>query len=191
MTSRRRTSGTVKGVALRSGFTPVKRGVPAVLAAVCMVLASIAPAPAFAVQPGEVLENATMEKRARKISLGLRCLVCQNQSIDDSDAPLAKDLRVLVRERLQAGDTNDEVEAFVVARYGEFVLLKPPFGWHTLVLWVAPFVVLIGGVWLARRSIRAGAGGQGPAGPGGRRRDAALTSDEQAKINVLLDQKDR
>src|SRR3712207_3954129 len=104
-------------------------------------------ASAFAVQPGEVLKDPALEKRAREISAGLRCLVCQNQSIDDSDAQLAKDLRLLVRERLVAGDTNDQVENFLVQRYGEFVLLKPTFGAHTLLLWLTPALVLIlGGI---------------------------------------------
>ncbi|MDP8918664.1 MAG: cytochrome c-type biogenesis protein CcmH, partial [Pseudomonadota bacterium] len=104
-------------------------------------------APAFAVQPDEVLKDPALEKRAREISTGLRCLVCQNQSIDDSDAQLAKDLRLLVRERLVAGDTDQEVESFLVQRYGEFVLLKPTFGAHTLLLWLTPALVLIlGGI---------------------------------------------
>jgi cytochrome c-type biogenesis protein CcmH len=98
---------------------------------------------AFAVQPDEVLKDPALEKRARTISAGLRCLVCQNQSIDDSDAQLAKDLRLLVRERLVAGDTNDAVENFLVQRYGEFVLLKPTFGTHTLLLWLTPALVLV------------------------------------------------
>jgi cytochrome c-type biogenesis protein CcmH len=102
---------------------------------------------AFAVQPGEVLKDPALEKRAREISAGLRCLVCQNQSIDDSDAQLAKDLRLLVRERLVAGDTDDQVENFLVQRYGEFVLLKPTFGKHTLLLWLTPALVLVlGGI---------------------------------------------
>ena len=101
----------------------------------------------FAVQPGEVLKDPALEKRAREISAGLRCLVCQNQSIDDSDAQLAKDLRLLVRERLVAGDTDDEVESFLVQRYGEFVLLKPTFGTHTLLLWLTPALILVlGGI---------------------------------------------
>ncbi len=102
---------------------------------------------AFAVQPDEVLKDPALERRAREISTGLRCLVCQNQSIDDSDAQLAKDLRLLVRERLVAGDTDQEVESFLVQRYGEFVLLKPTFGAHTLLLWLTPALVLVlGGI---------------------------------------------
>jgi len=99
--------------------------------------------PAHAVQPGEILDDPALEARARDLSAGLRCLVCQNQSIDDSDAPLAKDLRVLVRERLKAGDSDEEILEFIVARYGEFVLLKPRFTPHTWLLWLAtPFVLL-------------------------------------------------
>jgi cytochrome c-type biogenesis protein CcmH len=89
------------------------------------------------VEPDEVLQDPALEARAREISEGLRCLVCQNQSIDDSGAPLAKDLRLLVRERLKAGDSNQQIVDFIVARYGEFVLLKPRFEMHTLVLWLA------------------------------------------------------
>ncbi|WP_112663085.1 cytochrome c-type biogenesis protein [Microvirga flavescens] len=104
---------------------------------------------AHAVQPDEVLKDPALETRARGISSGLRCLVCQNQSIDDSDASLAKDLRILVRERLVAGDTDDQVRDFLVQRYGEFVLLKPTFKAHTILLWLAPFLVLIlGGLGL-------------------------------------------
>ncbi len=109
---------------------------------------------AFAVQPDVVLKDPALERRARQISTGLRCLVCQNQSIDDSDAQLAKDLRVLVRERLQAGDTDRAVRDFVVDRYGEFVLLRPVFALHTLLLWLTPVLVFsLGalGVYTARR----------------------------------------
>ncbi|SFK79812.1 cytochrome c-type biogenesis protein [Methylorubrum salsuginis] len=115
----------------------------------------LAPAPALAVQPDEVLKDPGLEARARVISEGLRCLVCQNQSIDDSDAPLAKDLRLIVRERLKEGDTNNQVVDYVVARYGEFVLLRPTFGWHTLLLWLSPLLAVgLGafGIWrLSRR----------------------------------------
>jgi len=96
----------------------------------------------FAVQPDEVLSDPQLEARARAISADIRCLVCQNQSIDDSDAPLARDLRLLVRERLVAGDSDEEVVDFLVDRYGEFVLLQPRFAVHTLVLWIGPFAIL-------------------------------------------------
>jgi cytochrome c-type biogenesis protein CcmH len=91
-----------------------------------------------------MLKNPALESRARRLSQELRCLVCQNQSIDDSNAPLARDLRVLLRERLSAGDSDGEVLAFLVARYGEFVLLRPPFNPHTWLLWLAPFLLLAG-----------------------------------------------
>lgn len=104
--------------------------------------------PALAIQPDEILKDTVLEERARVISKELRCLVCQNQSIDDSDAPLAKDLRVLVRERLQAGESNEEVINFVVDRYGDFVLLRPPVKASTLVLWLSPVAALIVGIFL-------------------------------------------
>ena len=101
--------------------------------------------PAVAVQPDEILKDPALEERARVLSRELRCMVCQNQSIDDSEAPLARDLRILVRERLTAGDTDPQVVDFLVARYGEFVLLKPRFEWHTAALWLTPAVALIAG----------------------------------------------
>src|SRR5438105_2127179 len=100
---------------------------------------------AMAVEPDEVLSDATLEARARALSKELRCMVCQNQSIDDSEAPLARDLRILVRERLQSGDSDGQVIDFLVARYGEFVLLRPRFRRHTLILWATPVVLLIVG----------------------------------------------
>jgi len=111
--------------------------------ALLSVLISLAMSPVKAVEPDEVLQDPVLEARARHISEGLRCLVCQNQSIDDSAAPLAKDLRVLVRERLKAGDTDQQIEDFVVARYGEFVLLNPRFEPQTFLLWFATPAVLI------------------------------------------------
>src|SRR5512144_1934997 len=108
-----------------------------------LVLVLAASPGALAVQPDEILTNAALEARARALSKELRCMVCQNQSIDDSDAPLARDLRVLVRERLQAGDSDRQVIDFLVARYGEFVLLKPRFSAHTALLWLGPAAVLL------------------------------------------------
>lgn len=108
----------------------------------------------FAVEPAERLADAKLELRARNISANLRCLVCQNQSIDDSNAPLAHDLRVLVREHLQAGEADAEIERFLVARYGEFVLLRPRLGVQTALLWFSPFVLLalvVLFVWLSSR----------------------------------------
>jgi cytochrome c-type biogenesis protein CcmH len=115
------------------------------LALIVMLLALVAPQIVHAVTPDEILKDPALETRARNLSRELRCMVCQNQSIDDSEAPLAKDLRVLVRERLSNGDSDRQVLDFLVSRYGEFVLLKPPFELHTLLLWaVSPGVLLIG-----------------------------------------------
>ena len=131
---------------------------------------------AHAVQPDEVLKDSGLEHRAREISAGLRCLVCQNQSIDDSDAPLAKDLRLIVRERLKAGDTNQGVEDYVVNRYGEFVLLRPVLALHTVLLWLTPLLaVLLGGFGIWRLSRR-----QAPAAERG------LSAAEQADVAALL-----
>ena len=131
-------------------------------------------AAAHAVEPNEILSDPTLEARARDVSAGLRCLVCQNQSIDDSAAPLAKDLRVIVRERLQAGDSDDKIRAFLVQRYGDFVLLKPPFEASTLLLWGTPFlVVVLGGAALLLRK-----GDEDVRKP--------LTPAEQARLDALL-----
>jgi len=121
---------------------------------VAFILLILSGLPAMAVNPDEMLADPKLEQRARDISEHLRCLVCQNQSIDDSNADLAHDLRVLVRQRLVAGDTNEQVIKFLVDRYGEFVLLKPTFSEHNLILWLAPFAVLIfgaGGIWVVYR----------------------------------------
>src|SRR5208337_3564968 len=113
------------------------------------MLTLLASAPrALAVQPDEILSDPALETRARALSKELRCMVCQNQSIDDSDAPLAHDLRVLVRDRLKAGDSDAQVLDYLVARYGEFVLLKPPLSWHTAALWGLPPVTLLIGALL-------------------------------------------
>ena len=113
---------------------------------VVFALALAGASPSFAVQPDEILSDSVLETRARTLSGELRCMVCQNQSIDDSDAPLARDLRLLVRERLKAGDSDAQVLDFLTARYGQFVLLKPRFGWDTALLWGAPAgVLLVGG----------------------------------------------
>src|SRR6266496_2611858 len=109
-------------------------------------MAAFAASPAYAVQPDEIMSDPAKETRARDLSRELRCMVCQNQSIDDSEAPLAHDLRVLVRERLQAGDSDAQVVDFLVARYGEFVLLNPRLSWRTAVLWGLPPAVLLLGM---------------------------------------------
>ncbi|WP_105421110.1 cytochrome c-type biogenesis protein [Neorhizobium sp. T25_27] len=140
-------------------------------------MALLAPLPAFAVNPDEVLSNPVLEQRARNLSAQLRCMVCQNQSIDDSNAELARDLRVLVRERLANGDTDDQVIDYVVSRYGEFVLLKPRLSAKTMILWATPvLLLLVSGVAIlvfvrTRPSQRA---------------VAALSAEEQARIEELL-----
>lgn len=123
-------------------------------AALLSLLAAVLTFPAFAIDPQERLPDQALEARARALSAELRCLVCQNQSIDDSDAPLAKDLRTVVRQRLAAGDGDREVMDYVVARYGEFVLLKPRFALHTVLLWLAPLLLLLAGLYLARGLLR-------------------------------------
>jgi cytochrome c-type biogenesis protein CcmH len=148
-----------------------------------IALSLLSPACAFAVQPDEVLADPALEARARLLSKELRCLVCQNQSIDDSAAPLARDLRVLVRERLTGGDNDQQVLDFLVARYGEFVLLKPRFAWHNALLWLGPPGVLIGGGLLllltARRRSRAASA---PAGA----EVEALSAAEEARLAGLM-----
>jgi cytochrome c-type biogenesis protein CcmH len=136
--------------------------------------------PSYAVQPDEILSDAALEARARHLSAGLRCLVCQNQSIDDSDAPLARDLRLLVRERLTAGDSDEAVRDFIVARYGEFVLLKPPLAWNTLILWLAPVALILGAAGVVVRYAIS------PRGAGGAPISTALTADEEAKLKSVL-----
>ena len=148
------------------------------LALIALLIAFVAPTAAFAVSPDEMLKDPKLEARARHISEGLRCLVCQNQSIDDSEASLAKDLRLLVRERLEKGDSDQQVLDFIVARYGEFVLLKPRFELQNLLLWgLPPFVLVAGMIALyltARR--RPTAEAQPP----------ALSPDEQKKLATLV-----
>lgn len=170
-----------------AGARAVAGGCQSVLLVVLLSLCvfQFSATPALAVKPDEVMTDPAKEKRAREISAGLRCVVCQNQSIDDSDAPLARDLRLLVRERLKAGDSNAQVLDFVVARYGDFVLLKPPFNMQTLFLWLAPLFVLLGGIWLARTTIlraRDGADDGHVAAA-----SASLSSEEEAKLKRLMD----
>ena len=152
----------------------MKRWLYATLLAACL----LAPAGHAATSPDEILADPALEERARALSRQLRCLVCQNQSIDDSDADLARDLRRLVRERLVAGDSDAEIIAFLTARYGDFVLLKPPVEPATWGLWFGPLAVLVvaaGGivVYLRRRGPRDQAG-------------APLSADEQARLDALM-----
>jgi cytochrome c-type biogenesis protein CcmH len=156
----------------------------------CAILFLLVPTShALAVQPDEVLKDPTQEARARELSKELRCMVCQNQSIDDSDAPLARDLRILVRERLQAGDSNQQVLDFLVQRYGEFVLLRPRLHWRTALLWLAAPLLLIGGgivlFLLARRRVRSGV--VDAAVPQG----GALSADEERRLAGLMKSNDR
>jgi cytochrome c-type biogenesis protein CcmH len=134
---------------------------------------------AVAVQPDEMLTDPKLETRARNLSRELRCMVCQNQSIDDSEAPLARDLRVLVRERLTKGDSDQQVLDFLVARYGEFVLLRPRLEWHTLLLWGLPPAALIAGaiglVLMARRRKETSLAAE------------ALSTEEQRRLSTLVD----
>ncbi|MEZ0171731.1 cytochrome c-type biogenesis protein CcmH [Microvirga sp. TS319] len=136
--------------------------------------------PTLAVQPDEVLKDPALEKRARDISSGLRCLVCQNQSIDDSDAQLARDLRLLVRERLVAGDNDRQVQDFLVQRYGEFVLLKPTFSAHNMLLWLTPVLVLV-----------LGAAGASVAALRRRQQGAQTLNEEERKALEALLSRDR
>ena len=147
---------------------------------VLVVLALLGATPLHAVQVDEILPDPALESRARAISHDLRCMVCQNQSIDDSEAPLARALRLLVRERLKAGDSDPQVIDFLVARYGEFVLLKPRFEWQTAPLWLAPIgLLVVGGLTLvvALRRRRDGAAKPESAVP--------LSKSEQARLAEL------
>jgi cytochrome c-type biogenesis protein CcmH len=138
-----------------------------------VLLASLA-GPALAVQPDEMMKDPALETRARALSGELRCLVCQNESIDDSEAPLARDIRVLIRERIGKGESNDSVRAYLVSRYGDFILLKPPFKLETWLLWLSPMITLGLGVAAAlytrRRAPRATPG---------------LSAEEEARLAAL------
>lgn len=134
---------------------------------------------AWAVEPDEVLDDPVLEQRARDISANIRCVVCQNEPIDSSNAGVARDLRILIRERLAAGDSNQEVEAYLVARYGDYVLFKPPLKPSTYLLWYGPFVILlfgIGGVVLAMRANRLPS--------------SSLTAEEESKVDEILSKMD-
>ena len=148
------------------------------LVAIALVAAVLASGPAAAVNPSEELADPALEARARDLSQELRCLVCQNQSIDESDADLAKDLRILVRERITAGDTDDEVLAYLTARYGDFVRLRPPFTAATVALWGSPVLVIFTALVGAFVYVR------------GRRKatsdSAPLTAEEQQALDAIL-----
>jgi len=149
------------------------------VALIGLLLSLATPGAAPAVQPDEMLKDSALESRALDLSRELRCMVCQNQSIDDSEAPLARDLRLLVRERLTKGDSDQQVLSFLVSRYGEFVLLRPPLEWHTLLLWGLPPAALAAGtiglfvMWRRRRSVATEAD--------------LLSRDEEQRLSTLVD----
>ena len=146
---------------------------------IMLLLAALATMPAWAVRPDEMLSDPKLEARAREVGQELRCLVCRNQSIDNSDADLAHDLRVLVRERIKAGDSNNQVIAFVRARYGDFVLLRPPFETGTLLLWGGPaLILLLGGFGIHRYYRRRRRADDAP---------LALSAEERRRLKALLD----
>lgn len=150
-----------------------------------LAFALLAGSPAHAVQPDEIMQDPAKEARARHLSKELRCMVCQNQSIDDSDAPLARDLRLLVRERIATGESDRQVLDFLVARYGEFVLLKPRLEARTLLLWLLTPLVLIAGaltLWWHNRRRNARSGGDDT---------VRLSVDEEARIERLLQAQDK
>jgi len=153
------------------------------LLALLILLGLLLPGAAGAVNPDEMLENPALEERARDISKGIRCVVCQNQDIDSSNAELARDLRVLIRERLEEGDSNREVEAYLVARYGDYVLLKPPFKASTLLLWLGPFLLLLLGGAASAAYLRRRATGQAQAAP-----PEPLSADEREKVQRILNE---
>ena len=144
---------------------------------ISLLLALLA-GPALAVQPDEMMKDPALEARARALSSELRCLVCQNESIDDSEAPLARDIRVLIRERIGKGETNDAVRAYLVSRYGDFILLKPPFKPETLLLWLSPVLTLGLGVTAAYYARRRAPGATPSLSAEEEARLAALTADD-------------
>jgi cytochrome c-type biogenesis protein CcmH len=145
---------------------------------------SIATAPSWAVLPDEVLQDSTLESRARALSQELRCVVCQNQSIDDSNAPLAHDLRVLLRDRLAAGDSDQQALDFIVARYGNFVLLKPPMQLNTFLLWIGPLLILlIAGIGFGRYVGRPGSGTRTAEAP------FPLSDKDRERIETILNER--
>ncbi|MCH2164125.1 MAG: cytochrome c-type biogenesis protein CcmH [Marinovum sp.] len=143
-----------------------------------LVLILIFSVPLWAVEPDEVLDDPVLEERAREISKNVRCVVCQNEPIDSSNAGVARDLRILIRERIMAGDTNAEVEAFLVARYGDYVLFKPPFKPSTYALWIGPLALMLLGLGVAGLALRRQSG----------RPSEGLSADDLAEANALLAQ---
>ena len=153
-----------------------------IVAALVVAIGVAGLSPAYAVQPDEIMSDPAKETRARDLSRELRCMVCQNQSIDDSEAPLARDLRLLVRERIAAGDSDIQVIDFLVVRYGEFVLLKPRFNPHTLVLWLLPPLAVMGGGLALWTYCRRRSKSLGTADPS----LLHLTEEEEARLERLI-----
>ena len=149
-----------------------------VLHAAALLMSLLAPSASWAVQPDEMLTNPVLEARARALSKNLRCMVCQNESIDDSDADLAHDLRLLVRRRLVAGDSDEQVKQYIVARYGTYVLLKPPFDPETYLLWFGPLILLSCGAGLAAIFYRRAAAQA--------RETTPLSADENRRLTALI-----
>ena len=153
------------------------------LAITSLFVSLILSGPTLAVQPDEILNDPALERRARDLSRELRCMVCQNQSIDDSEAPLARDLRLLVRERLTKGDSDQQVLDYLVSRYGQFVLLKPPLEWQTLLLWgLPPFALIVGLIGLVLRARRQNFAA---------REVEALSQSEERRLSTLVDPRAR
>ncbi len=144
------------------------------LCLVLVVLFAALSSPSLAVQPDEVMQDPVLEARARTLSAGLRCMVCQNQSIDDSDAPLARDIRILIRQRIAEGESNDAVRAYLVSRYGDFILLKPPFKPETWLLWLSAPLTLCAGAAAVLLALRRAP----PPAP-------ALSAEEEAQLAAL------
>lgn len=160
-------------MSVANGFRRIKTA--GLMAALCMAMAM----PSAAVQPDELLADPVLEERARSISGGLRCVVCRNESIDESNAELARDLRLLVRERLVAGDSDGEVVAFIVERYGEYILLRPTMQGANIVLWAMPLVLILVGAGLSLSYIRRRARLRTPA-------EVALSPEEQARLEAII-----
>ena len=151
-----------------------------------VALAAFSPTPSFAVEPSEVLSDPALESRARELGKGLRCVVCQNQSIDESNAELARDMRVLVRDRITSGDTNDEVLAYMVDRYGDFVLLDPPFKTSTLVLWIGPGAIAVFGLFAVVVFYRRNQRNDDQAAVVANPQTAPLSDEERQRLDALL-----
>ncbi|PCI38598.1 MAG: cytochrome C biogenesis protein CcmH [Rhodospirillaceae bacterium] len=151
-----------------------------------MALAVFSPSPSFAVEPDEILSDPALEARARELGKSLRCVVCQNQPIDESNADLARDMRILVRDRISSGDTNEQVLAYMVDRYGDFVLLDPPFKASTLVLWIGPGVIAVFGMFAVVSFYRRNKSNDDATAVAANPQTAPLSDDERKRLDALL-----